>query len=250
MSERDDEDDRPNPLILDLSAFAPQTEAGRKGLRDAIRGKKNRGRTGTHPWDEDEDEPRETPIPMLPKKEVEIVAGRERAGISDRDRAAANLKVDLFSYQEIAEILEFPSAQHAKRAVERVLALTHSVDDYDTIRMMAQARAEKRLRLSSQMADAAYLVVKGEDGEEKMVPNEKQLGWAAQASTDFMNWATITGAKAATKIEISPDVDAMEALVSRIATAAGHGDLVEADVLELEVIPDLPNDEEDPDAEA
>lgn len=246
MNERDDEDDRPSPLVLDLSTFSPQTEAGRRGLRDAVLGKKARDRERAHPWDEDE--PKDDPIPLPPAKALEIIPGRERAGISDRARSAANLKVDGYTYQEIAEILEFTDAKSAKREVERVLALTHSTDEYETLRLLAATRAEQRLRLSSQMAGAAFLVVTDEDGVETRVVNERQLAWHQAAANDLMNWATIVGAKAPTKIEITPDVDAMEALVSRIASAAGHEDLVEADVLELDVIPDLP-DPEEPDDE-
>jgi hypothetical protein len=242
VNERDDEDDRLNPLILDLSAFDPTTEAGRKGMQDALRGRRGRGQSGTHPWDEDE--PKDEPIPSAPKKELDIVPGRQRGGITDRARAAANLKVDGFSYQEIAETLEFKDAREAKREVERVLALTHSTDDYETLRILAASRAEQRLRLSSIMAGTDFLIVTDDEGNEVRIPNDKKFQWHQQAGVDLMNWATITGAKAPTKIELNPDVEAMEALVSRIAAAAGHEDVLEAEVIDLDVVPDGPMTEE------
>jgi len=248
VTERDEPRD---PLVLDLGAFSPTTEAGRQGLRNAIKGnKKGRNRMGTHPWDEDEDGPKDEKIPEPPKRELDLVPGRERAGISDRARAAANLKVDNYTYQEIAEILEYPDARAAKREVERVLALTHSMDEYETLRLIAAARAEARLKLSTQMAAASFLVVTNEDGVETKVVNDRQLSWHTAAGVDLMNWATIVGAKSPTKVEITPDVEAMEMLVDRIAAAAGFEDVVEADVLELEVIPEPPTGEEDPDADA
>jgi hypothetical protein len=143
--------DRSDPFYLPLE---PQSETGK-----AIQG----GRAadaGTHPWDP---EPAD-PIPMPPERELMVVPGRTRGGISDRARAATNLKVDGFSYQEIAEMLEFKDAKEAKREVEHTLAMTHTADDYETLRTLAASRAEQRLRLSSQMAGAHYLVVKKEDG--------------------------------------------------------------------------------------
>jgi len=239
VSNRDDEDDR-GPLVVNLSAFDPTTQAGRDGLRDAIRGGRTRGGTGTHPWDEDE--PRDEPIPRAPRKELDVVPGRQRGGISDRDRAAANLKVDGFTYQEIADTLEFKDAGEAKKAVERVLAKTHSTDDYETLRILAATRAERRLAQSVRMADADFLVVTDEEGNETKVPNERKLAWHQQSAIDLMNWATIVGAKAATKIEVNPDVDQIEALVSRIVAGAGHQEVIEAEVIDFDVVSDIPMD--------
>lgn len=223
---------RDDPYYLPLE---PQSEAGK-----AIKGG-GAANAGTHPWDDDPPEP----IPMPPKRSLDpperealALPNRVRGGISDRARAATNLKVDGFSYQEIADMLEYKNAGEAKKEVERTLAMTHPVDDYETLRMLATSRAEERLKLSSQMAGAHFLVTTDEDGNEVRVANEKQLAWATLAATDLMNWATITGAKAPTKMEITPDLAAMDALVDRIARAAGHEEVMDAEVIDMDVLDD------------
>jgi hypothetical protein len=55
-----------------------------------------------------------------------------------------------------------------------------------------------------------------------------------------MNWATITGAKAPTKMEITPDLAALDTLVDRIARAAGHEDILDAEVIDMEALPAQP----------
>jgi hypothetical protein len=216
------QDDR-EPFFL---ALEPQSQTG----KDIAAGKKHEA--GTHPWDE---KPASDPIPMPPSRDLVIEPGRERGGISDRARAATNLKVDGFSYAEIADMLEYKDAREAKREVERTLAMTHSEDDYETLRLLAASRAEDQLRRSTQMARAHYLVVTDEDGNETKVANDKQMAWHALATTDLINWATITGAKAPAKVEITPDLAQMDALVDRIARAAGHEDILDADVIEMDV---------------
>lgn len=218
-----------DPYFLPLE---PQSEAGKR-LADG-----KRADTGTHPWDE---KPQSDPIPMPPERDLVVIPGRVRGGVSDRARAATNLKVDGFSYQEIAEMLEYKDAKEAKREVEHTLAMTHSTDDYETLRTLAATRAEERLRLSSQMARAHFLVVKDDDGNEIQVTNDKQLQWAALAGTDLMNWATITGAKAPTKMEITPDLAQLDTLVDRLVRAAGHEEILDADVIDMEALPASPD---------
>lgn len=230
MTRQHDDEDDDSPFYLPLDA---QSDIGR-ALQD---GRRRRRDSETHPWDDSE------PIPVLPSKEVARVSDGGRGGISDRARAATNLKVDGFTYQEIADLLEYEDAKTAKREVEKTLALTHSADDYETLRIIASARAEQQLRRSTAFAAADYLVVKGENGEDVKVPNERKLAWHQQAGTDLMNWATITGAKAPAKMEISPDLDVLDALVSKIALAAGHEDILDADVIDLDVIPPAPEPE-------
>jgi hypothetical protein len=219
--------DRSDPFYLPLE---PQSEVG-KAIKSG-----RKADAGAHPWDDDPPDP----IPMPPERDLMVVPGRTRGGISDRARAATNLKVDGFSYQEIADMLEFKDAKEAKREVEHTLAMTHTADDYETLRTLAASRAEQRLRLSSQMAGAHYLVIKNADGTEEKVANERQLQWAALAATDLMNWATITGAKAPTKMEITPDLAALDTLVDRIARAAGHEDILDAEVIDMEALPATP----------
>lgn len=172
-------------------------------------------------------------IPRLPEPVKPLTDAEVRRGVSNRDKSATNLKLAGASYQEIADTLEFDTAADAKRAVERTLAATHSPDDWQTLRMVASARAEDLFKHSLAMAKADYLVL--EDGEK--VPNNDRLRWHQQAAADLMNHVQITGAKAPTKLEISPDEAKMEELVSAILARSGEEDILDAEVIELGEIP-------------
>lgn len=203
-----------------------------------------------HPYDDAPEKPRgkkkkpkakkddKPGIPTLPKTTVALTGDEVRAGISQRARAAVNLKLAGASYVDIAETLEFPSPEIAKREVERALAVTHSPDEWETLRLVAAARAEQMFARSSAMAAADYLVL--DDGEK--VPNTEKLAWHRQAGVDLMNHATITGAKAPAKIEITPDEEKLDSIVTALVQRMGHEDILDAEVLELE---QLPNDPEE-----
>lgn len=218
----------------------PQSETG-KAIADAARGKGKKRKS------KEKDEPKPPAIPKAPGTAIEPLTGDEiKRGISQRARSAANLKVEGYSYQDIADLLEFDKAADAKRAVESVLAAIHGPGDYETIRIIAAARAEDALRRSTQMAKANFIQM--EDGDR--VPNTEQLRWHQQAGTDLMNWAVITGAKAPTKVEITPGDDDMERLVALMLERSGHEEIVDAEVIDLEYIPNEPVDDlgEDDDA--
>lgn len=171
---------------------------------------------------------------------AEVVTGTEVVGgVSARDRAAVNLRLAGASYAEVADTLDFRDASEARKAIERTLAKTHAPDDWESLRMIASARAEAQFKRSFAMAGADYLVL--EDGTK--VPNTEKLRWHQQASADLMNHAIITGAKAPTKVEITPDEEKLDALVSRLMLEMGHEDVLDAEVLELEQIPDEPKEE-------
>lgn len=187
---------------------------------------------------DDEDGKKSPVIPQLPNRDV-IVKDGGKNGVSYRDRAAANLKLDGASYVEIADTLEFESPEDAKRVVERTLALTHSPDEYDTLRLVTAARAEKLLGQSLAMASATHLV-DPETGEHH--PNLDRLAWHRQASVDLMNHAIITGAKAPTKVEITADEERLATLVDRLVKAQGIEDIVDADVLDIGELEQLTDD--------
>lgn len=213
--------DASEPFFLALEAQSETGKAIQEGKRPPG------GDTGTHAWDDSE------PIPTVDTKAIERTVDDVKRGVSDRAKAATNLKVDGFSYAEIADMLEYKDAREAKKEIERTLSLTHSVDDYETLRILAAHRAEERLRRSTALANADYLVL--DDGTK--VPNDKKLAWHAQSGADLMAWATITGAKAPTKMEITPDLETLNALVDQFAVLAGHEDVIDAEVIELDAIP-------------
>lgn len=188
--------------------------------------------------DESLDKPKPAAIPRLPKPEKPLTDLEMRRGVSNRDKAAVNLKLAGANYQEIAETLEFPSAKDAKRAVERALAVTHTPDEWDTLRLVTQARAEEMFKRSFAMAGADFLVL--EDGTK--VPNADKLRWHQQAAADLMNHATITGAKAPVKHEITADEEQLAQLVSAMTGHLGVEEVLDAEVLELESLPVDPTD--------
>lgn len=216
-----------DPVYMDFEEPHPFDDAP----RPPEGGKKPKGKK------KPKDEKKKPGIPTLPKNEVALTGDELRGGISNRARSAVNLKLAGASYVEIADTLEYPDPQAARREVERALALTHSPDDWETLRLVTAARAEQLFARSSAMAAADFLVL--EDGER--IPNTEKLAWHRQAGVDLMNHATITGAKAPTKVEITPDEERLDSIVSALVGRMGHEDILDADVLELEQIPDEPD---------
>lgn len=174
-------------------------------------------------------------IPQLPQRPA-FTGDEIKQGVSTRSRAAANLRVEGYSFLEIAEMLEFPDARAAQRAVEAVLAAVHGDSDLESLRIIAAARAERLVKQSLAMAGADYLVVKGDDGTEERVPNRDKLRWHQQAAIDVQNWAAITGAKAPTKLEITPGEAEYDKIVDRLLRASGQDEIVDAEVIELDAI--------------
>ena len=83
------------------------------------------------------------------------------------------------------------------------------------------------------MAGADFLV--DEDGNR--IPNRDKLRWHQQAGIDLMNHVQITGAKAPTKIEVTPDEARMEEIVAELLRRSGEENILEAEVIDLDVIP-------------
>jgi len=205
---------------------------------------------GTHPWDKapggkkPHKKKKRDPIPVLPKASKPLTDVDVRRGVSNRARSAANLKVEGYTYQEIADTMELANAAEAKRLVESVLAAIHSDGDLETLRLVVTARAERLFQRSLAMAQADFLVDLDTD---KRIPNADKLRWHQQAAADLMNYATITGAKAPQKIEVTPGEADFDAIVSRILARTGHEEILEAEVLELEQLPaadDLDDEDE------
>jgi hypothetical protein len=216
------------------------------------------GRMGTHPWDgapqggkkrgkkrgrreEEPPEQKEVAIPRLPSPEPMLTGDEVRRGVSDRNRAAAKLKIKGHSYLEIADIMEFDSAQDAKRAVESVIAATLSPEEIEMTRAVVIARAEEQFRQSVAMGHADYLV----DDDGNRIPNERKLQWHQQASNDLLMIATLTGAKAPTKVEFTPGEAELERIVNAIVLRSGHEDIMDAEVIQLDEIPAIEAGEDD-----
>lgn len=180
-------------------------------------------------WDK---APKPEAIMKLPEARHDLSTDLKR-GVSQRDRAAVNLKLNGASYVEICDTLEYESPDEAQRSVVRALALTHSSDDWETLRLVEGARAEKLLANSIAMATADYL----ETDEGERIPNRDKLAWHRQAGVDLMNHAIITGAKAPAKIEVTPGQEEIDRIVHMLAERAGHETIIDAEVLEIGELP-------------
>lgn len=184
-------------------------------------------------------------ILRLPEREAPLRPAEVSRGVTQRAKACANMRLEGASFIEIAELLEYRDAAEAKRDFQKALAATHPPEDWETMRQMESARAEKLFKQSIAMASADYLV--DEDGNK--VANTEKLKWHQQAATDLMNHAVISGAKAPSKLEITPGEAQLEQLVEQMLTRAGHEVTHEAEVLELTQIPTLQGDLEDEDVD-
>lgn len=227
------------PAYMDFEEPMGYDEAVAKGIKPPGEPRAGKKRSPKAPGDDSKKAL--ATIPRLPEPSKPLTGDELKGGISERDRSAVNLRLDGASYLEIADLLEYKDAATARRAIERALAKTHSPEEWDSLRMIAAARAEKRYALSSAMAGAVFLV--DSDTGEK-IANTEQLRWHQQAGIDLMNWATITGAKAPTKIDITPDEERMDQIVSQILERSGYEEILDADVLELDVIPEEPDPED------
>ena len=239
-------DDAPSerePVFLNLDQLDPQSVTGRKAL-DAAHKRKKRGKT-KKPKGSRDSEPKDAVIARVPPVAPPATGDEAKRGVSDRARAAANLAVDLVPYDEIALICGYTDARAAERAVLSVLSVLHPPEDYETLQLKARAQAAKRLRVTSQMADAEYLV---DDKTGDRIPNADRLRWASQASTDLMNWVTIAGAKAPTKVEITPGDEQMKQILDIILERSGVEEIMDADVIDLEIERDEIEVDEDGDA--
>lgn len=197
--------------------------------------------TAPHKGSSDYDKPPPV-IPRAPKRKALALTGVDKGGIPEKAAAAANMKLRGASYQDIAEVCEYANAAEAQAAVLKVLAATHSPDEWETMRVIAAARAELLLEQSLAMASADYLI---DDTTGERIPNDDRRLWHGAAQTDLMNWVGITGAKAPAKVEVTPGDVTLERIVNQILERSGHREVHEADVLELDQIPPGPSATDD-----
>lgn len=188
-----------------------------------------RGEKTPKPPRDEADEPLYPPVMRLPDREPPLKSTEVRHGISQRAKSCANMRLEGFSFLEIAETLEYESAREAKRDFQRAMAASHTAEDWETMRQVESMRAEKLFRQSFEMAQAPYLL----DDEGNKVPNSDRLKWHQQAAADLMNHATISGAKAPSKLEFTPGEAQFEELVTKMLERSGYEIAEEADVLEL-----------------
>lgn len=186
-------------------------------------------------------------VPRLPRRPVEpdqIVKPDQRAV------ACVNMKLAGAPFHEIAEHLGYASPSAAEQAYVSALAGMYPVETWESLRQVEAMRAEQLFRQSLAMAQADYLVVEDEDGNEIQVPNTERRQWHEQAGKDLMMHATITGAKAPARVEVNANTQEINQMVEIIlsqqrgestaieASIWDVADIPEGDVVEAEVVED------------
>ena len=189
--------------------------------------------------DEPDEEKKAPAIPRLPvRTDVNFSA---LAKARTKVQAAVNLKVEGLTYDQISEVLELKNAKEARQLVLGGLARMHPPEDAETLRQTAAMRAEALFRQSFAMASADYLI---DDNTGERIPNAERRQWHEQAGKDLALHATITGAKAPTKVEVSATAQELNEMVAVIMESNGAGNELEASVFEVEEIPVVPEGEE------
>lgn len=176
-------------------------------------------------------------IPMLPDLGVDP----SRITTSDqRSVACVNMRLAGAPFHEIANELGYRTATSARQAYIAALAHSYPVEDWETLRQVEAMRAEALLRRSLAMASADYLV-DHETGEK--IPNSDRIRWHEQAGKDLALHATITGAKAPTRVEVSATTQELNQMVNALMQAQGEANEIEAGIWDAEEIPDAPEEE-------
>lgn len=210
-------------------------------------------------YDHDEDEPEYLSFPRPKKKPSKKVEAKERqraaipvlpqaprlnpddidlkGGITQLDEAIVNMRVAGAPFEEIARVLQLPSAQVAYTRMVRALAKTHPREDWETTRQLEVARVEQLMQRSFAMAAAEFFV--DVDDPSELIPNTERLRWHQQAAMDVALHAKITGAQAPTRLEITPTDQEYDALVTEVLRNRGHQEPKEYDILSLEQVPDV-----------
>lgn len=159
-------------------------------------------------------------------KEIEKATTKDTP--KNRAAAALQLRIDGAGWGDIAKVLEFDTPADARNAVEFALAQeAKSTEDIEQIRFIEARRMERIL--SSLMRRATS-------------PNDPDhLQYARTAMVVIDRHAKLYGADAPQQMNITynPAAGQIEQWVARMAQQV-HGELQEADILDVEVIKDEP----------
>lgn len=179
-----------------------------------------------------------TEIPVLPPSVIPIEDIRGEP--TRRSRACVNLRIERVPWTEVVRLLEYTSVEEARADFLRAIAGMHREEEAETMRLLTVANAEQLLRRSMAMAAADFLVDVA--APHKKIPNRERLRWHQQAGADLNLLATITGAKAPLRVEVTPTEEQYAVLMQAVLAARGVAPVVEADVLELEQLEDEPEE--------
>jgi hypothetical protein len=175
-------------------------------------------------------------IPVLPKIEIDASEIEITGPVTRRDRAVVNMRITGASFQKISDVLDLGSATEAKKILYATLAKTHPEEDWDTLRQLEIARADQLLEQAMSMAGADYFV--DHEDPDILIPNEDKIRWAGVAQSALALHATITGAKAPVRMEVTPTDHEYAILVQKMLELEGKAPPKEYDILDAEEVTD------------
>lgn len=162
-------------------------------------------------------------------KEIEKTS--DKAPPKNRAAAALQLRIDGAGWADIAKVLEFDTPADARNAVEFALAQeAKSTEDIEQIRFLEARRMERIL--SSLMRRATS-------------PNDPDhLAYARTAMVVIDRHAKLYGADAPQQLNVTynPAAGQIEQWVTSMARQV-HGEIQEADILDVEVVSDSASEE-------
>lgn len=179
--------------------------------------------------------PRER-IPVVPRTVVDVA---ELAKPDQRSIACVNMKLAGTPWVVIAKELGYASPRAAEQAYIAALAGMYPVESWETLRQTEALRAEMAINQAAVMATTDYFV----DAKDKSVriPNTEKRLWHEQLLKAIALHATITGAKAPTRIEVTADTQELNAMVQvLLQQRATDGDEIvveEASIWDIDELP-------------
>ena len=180
-------------------------------------------------------------IPVLPKMDVLAEDIDLSDGVTRRDRAVVNMRITGASFAKIAEVLEIRGgAVEAKKILYSTLAKTHPEEDWDTLRQLTVARADRLLEQAMEMAAATHFV--DMEDPDHLIPNDDQIRWAGIAQSALALHTTITGTRAPVKMELTPSDQEYGQIVQKLLEIEGKAPPKEFDILDAEIVEDEEDD--------
>lgn len=172
--------------------------------------------------------------PRTPVAELNVLELQRYSNTPARRRmAAAALKTASYSFQQIAEILEYGSLREVKQDVYKALGESIDSEDMKATRNILILQAEKQLQRSTRFASAETLV----DEDDNEYQNYEQLAWHHAAREDMRLLGQITGAFAPIEVKHSSvtdeDLEKMVAeAIEEFAPGLAGREIVDAEVVE------------------
>lgn len=175
---------------------------------------------------------------QIPQLERRPVSPETLTKPDQRAVACVNLRLAGAPFHAIAKELDYASPAAAEQAYVSALANMYPVETWESLRQIEVLRAEQLFAQSFAMSQADYLVIHDEKtGEEIRVPNTEKRQWHEQAGKDLIMHATITGAKAPQRVEVSASTQELSQMVEIILHSNSEGRVQEANIFDVDDYP-------------